>query len=993
VGAGAALNFPSLVHRGRTVASLLLTLGGTAEAQRPDRLASFHHERWGTEDGLPGSRVDGVVQSADGYLWLGTDAGLARFDGLRFTTVGPGDSAGAIPFLRPLLADRRGRLWIATPGRGLVVYADGRFAPASPFDPAAEDIIDQLTESASGKLWAVGRRGSAWAWDGRRLVPPGWPASHSTGIRAVQEDSTGAVWTAWASGGVTRRGPGPARTLTTRDGLSSNEIWAIHLARDGALWLGTSAGVTRWRDEKATAFRLGPGRVAATVMAEDQEGAIWVGTRGDGLYRIANDRVSRITSTDGLSDDQVLALEVDHEGSIWVGTEDGLDRVERTVVQALTSEKGLPLGAPGALAWTDGTIWIAPVTGGLFRGNAGAGGFGAGRFAAVAAKALAQDRVVAVAPDHRGGLWLATGSGGLTRLRPDGRLSSLPTRGLTTRSITAVLEDRSGAVWAGTDGGVVRLDGGHVIRYTRADGLPGDIVRCLLEDRQGTIWVGMAGGLARIRGDSVTSYTAKDGLAGRDVVSLLEAADGNLWAGLWTGLTRIRDGRLTPIGVNQGLVERAVLAIEEDAVGHLWLAGDEGVSRVALEELNAVAGGRAKRVNPVVYGPQEGLPGSSAARDAFPTSLRTPDGRLWFSLSRGIAIIDPARLRPNPVPPPVHIEALTVDGRDVPPAERVTIPPHAQRIELRFTGISLLVPRQVRFRYILEGLDRDWVEAGSQRSATYTHLRPGAYRFRVVAANNDGVWNQAGASLAIRMLPAFYQSWWFYLLLVGALVLATYGALRSRQRQLERRFALVLAERTRLAREIHDTLLQGFTGITLQLQALLGRLAIPAEAKEEFERVLGLADRTLVDARRAVWDMRTPELERQGLADALVQAARAAADGSEIEVRSRVLGKPRRLAPAVEAALFRIGQEAAANAVKHADSRVLEVELAYQRRAVRLVVRDDGRGFPTDEEVRGHAGHWGLIGMHERAEQAGGRLTITGREGHGTEVVVTVPAR
>jgi signal transduction histidine kinase len=341
----------------------------------------------------------------------------------------------------------------------------------------------------------------------------------------------------------------------------------------------------------------------------------------------------------------------------------------------------------------------------------------------------------------------------------------------------------------------------------------------------------------------------------------------------------------------------------------------------------------------------------------------------------------------------VHIEALTVDGRDVPLAERVTIPPHAQRIELRFTGISLLVPRQVRFRYILEGLDRNWVEAGPQRSATYTHLRPGAYRFRVVAANNDGVWNQAGALLAIQMLPAFYQSWWFYLLLVGALVLATYGALRSRQRQLERRFALVLAERTRLAREIHDTLLQGFTGITLQLQALLGRLAIPTEAKEEFERVLGLADRTLVDARRAVWDMRTPELERQGLADALVQAARAAADGSEIEVRSRVLGKPRRLAPAVEAALFRIGQEAAANAVKHADARVLEMELAYQRRAVRLVVRDDGRGFPTDDEVRGHAGHWGLIGMHERAEQAGGRLTITGREGLGTEVVVTVPAR
>jgi len=975
------------------ILALLLARGPAALAQQAaSPLVGFHHDRWGMEDGLPENRITGIAQSADGYLWLGTDGGLVRFDGVRFTRRSRSDSV-ATPLFQPLLADHLGRLWVTTAGGGLALYTGGQFKLATP-TPSIDGGIRQLSESGSGGLWVVSGRGSAWSWRDGRLTPAPWSSLSPTGIRAVHQDAAGRVWIASDGRGVIRLEGRTPRSLTAQDGLSDDDVWAILETRDGTLWFGTSAGVTRWRQGKATVFRLGPGRIAATVLAEDQEGAIWAGTSGDGLYRIAGDKLVSVTSASGLSADQVLAIDVDREGSIWAGTEDGLDRFERTAVQGLTAEQGPPLGAPGALAWSGGTLWIAPVTGGLFRAEPSAEGLGRGRrvrFVPVASQTLTGDRVLALAPDRDGGLWVGRESGGLMHLG-SGAVRSYGTRdGLASADVTAVLQDRRGTVWIGTDSGVNRLSNHRITQYRERDGLPAARVQCLLEDRRGVVWIGTTGGLARIEGDSITSFTAKSGLGGREVFALLEDTTGTIWAGLSAGLARAHDGQLTAIGPDQGLAERTVRSLELDRAGDLWLAGDEGISRVSLAELNAVADGRLDRVHPVLYGPEEGLPGSSAASGVTPNSLHTPDGRLWFSFSRGIALVDPSQLRRNPVPPPVHIEALNVDGRNLPLAEQVTIPTHARRVELRFTALSLLAPRQVRFRYMLDGVDRQWMEATAQRSATYTHLRPGRYRFHVLAANNDGVWNEAGAELMLRVPPAFYQAWWFYGLLVLAGVVTTYAALRARHRRLEARFALVLAERTRIAREIHDTLLQGFTGITLQLQALVARLTHSDGAREQFERVLSLADAALAEARRAVWDMRSPELESQGLVDALLGAARAAVDGSGIELRTRISGTPRRLMPVEDAALFRIGREATANAVKHADAHIIELDLAYHRRSVRLSVRDDGRGILPERDTGAHSGHWGVIGMQERAEQAGGRLTITPAAGGGTEVVVTIP--
>ncbi len=978
-----------------SLALLLLARGPAAMAQQPPGpLVGFHHDRWGMEDGLPDNRITGIAQSADGYLWLGTGEGLVRFDGVRFTRRNRSDSV-ATPLFQPLLADHLGRLWVTTAGGGLAFYTGGHFRPATPGTPRIDGGIRQLSEAASGGFWVVSGRDSAWSWRDGRLVAAPWSSLSPTGIRALHQDPAGRVWIATGGRGVIRLESGTPRGITTRNGLSDDDVWTILETRDGTLWFGTSAGVTRWRQGKATVFRLGAGRIAATVLAEDQEGAIWVGTSGDGLYRIAGDKVASITSAEGLSADQVLAIDVDREGSIWVGTEDGLDRFERTAVQALTAEEGLPLGAPGALAWSDGTLWIAPVTGGLFRAEPSADGLGRGgsvRFVPVATQTLTGDRVLALAPDRRGGgVWAGRGSGGLMHLGSTAVQSFATRDGLASGRVTALLEDRHGTVWVGTDSGLNRLSDHRITTYRKREGLLGASVRCLLEDRRGALWIGLTRGLAKIEGDSISSYTAKSALGGREVFSLLEDTSGTIWAGLSAGLTRVHDGQLTAIGPEQGLAERTVRGLELDRGGDLWLAGDEGISRVSLAELNAVADGRLDRVHPVLYGPEEGLPGSNAASGVAPNSLHAPDGRLWFSFSRGIALVDPSQLRRNPVPPPVHIEALNVDGRNLPLADQVTIPTHARRIELRFTALSLLAPRQVRFRYMLDGVDRQWMEAGAPRTATYTHLRPGHYRFHVLAANNDGVWNEAGAELTLRVPPAFYQAWWFYGLLVLAGVATTYAALRARHRRVEARFALVLAERTRIAREIHDTLLQGFTGITLQLQALVARLTQSGEAREQFERVLALADAALAEARRAVWDMRSPELESQGLVDALIGAARAAVDGSGIELRTRVSGKPRRLMPVAEAALFRIGREATANAVKHADANVIELDLAYHHRSVRLSVRDDGRGIQPEKDTGAHSGHWGVIGMQERAEQAGGRLTITPAAGGGTKVVVTIP--
>ncbi|MDB4874333.1 MAG: putative two-component system sensor kinase [Gemmatimonadetes bacterium] len=972
-----------------------------AAQQLPSSVAEYQHDRWLLRDGLPGTRVEAILQSPDGYLWFSTLNGLVRFDGVRFSIFDRTNTpalrdADAFP-TRPLLVDRHGVMWIGTTA-GLVQYEHGELRHVRNSGDARGANVGEIAgmvEDRAGTLWAYDSStvgGLLVMRDGRFQLAAERSALHHR-ITALAADKSGALWIGTSGGGVVRMSGATATTFTTHTGLPDNFVTSLFVAADSTVWVGTERGFSRLEHGVLVPHSLaslGGTRGMVRTIAEARDGGIWLGTDDYGLLRWRNGQLSSYAMHEqfvsDLTDNLVTSVFVDREGTLWAGTGVGLDEFRTASFVTFSAGQGLPTMTPGALHWSGDQLWLAPKTGGLVHGTPG-------RFVAASLRGLDGVRVFGMAPGRDGGLWLSS-TDGVFHYR-DGTVQRRTARdGLSGGWVLAVLEDRDGRIWAGTlAGGVHRLDSAGARSFTTANGLAGDRVRSLLEDRQGAVWIGTADGISRVRHDSVTSFFTETRGRGPSVTSIYEDRRGRLWFGTFRGLARIVDGRVTVIDLHHGLPGDVVASITEDDDDGLWLSTSRGIVRISADEAAAVTEGRAPAVHATTFGTLDGLVSATPVWRAQPSSLRSPDGRLWFSTPRGLAVFDPKRLAHNAVPPPVRVEEALVDGQPV-SLTALSLPPRARRLDLRYTGLSLRAPQRVRFRYRLEGFDTSWVNAETARSVSYTNLAPGNYRFRVVASNDDGVWNERGAALDFRVLPSFYQAAWFRALLVLAALLAGWGVLRLRQKQLERRFALVLAERNRMAREIHDTLLQGFTGITLQLQPA-SRLVMdaPDRAREHIDRILALADKTLLDARRAVWDMRAPALQKDSLAVAFEDVVRHAADGSGLAVRIRVVGKPRRLSPAAEMALFRIGQEAVANAVKHANPRTVDVELTYDRRAVRLVVRDDGRGFDPLESFTGAGGHWGLVGMRERADQAGAQFTITSASGRGTEIMVAARIR
>jgi signal transduction histidine kinase/ligand-binding sensor domain-containing protein len=977
-----------LPHFSRLAAALLagswFLCSPSAAQPLPPAVAEYHHTQWLLRDGLPGSRVQGLLQSADGYLWFSTLSGLVRFDGVRFASFdGTGTPAlrGADAYpTRPLLVDRRGVMWVGT-SEGLVQYARGEFRRVGGPEVAG------MAEDAAGRLWAYApdatgglllmRNGRMERADVRPALPAGVNAL------AVQGEN---VWVATADGTLFRVSPGPGLSLTRSAGIRLDGIVSVlRSTRDGTLWIGTEAGFSRLKDGVLHTHPLGPGGRVYDV-TEGPDGSVWLGTEDQGLLRWKEGRITSYArqafQSSNLTDNLVLSLLVDREGSLWAGTAAGLDQFHATDFLTFGPGDGFPANTAGPLhVDAEGMLWVAPKEGGLLRGTPGA-------FSQVAPDALAGVRVLAIRPDGEGGMLLAS-TDGVLRYR-DGRIvRRYPVPGRWTID---VLQDRRGRLWLATrQGGVQRLDGGRVRTFGAADGLAENRVCCLLEDRDGSVWVATGNGISRISGDSVVSYREPGLRGGLLVLDMRQDSRGRLWLGTLRGLARVVGGHIVVLGPAQGLPAEVVGSVIDDGAGNLWLGKGSGILRVPADAAAAATEGRQATVPARRYGVADGLVTWGVVWPSHPSSFRGADGRLWFSAVRGLVMLDPRRVIHNPVPPLVSIEELRVDGRQVPARGAPDLPANVGRVELRFAGLSLRAPQLVRFRYMLEGYDRDWMDAGTMRMVSYTRLNPGDYRFRLSAANEDGVWSPQGAVLSFHVRPSWYETSWFYLLATLAAATAVWGVVRLRQRVLERRFALVLEERTRMAREIHDTLLQGFTGITLQLHTVQRLVAeAPARAQRQIARLLELADQTLREARHAVWDMRMPGLDKGILATAVADMARDARTPGR-ETVFRLTGTARHLAPATETALLRIGREALANAVSHAAARRIDVELAYGRREVRLVVRDDGRGF--DPAAAPPAAHWGLVGMRERAEAVGARLLVRSAPGEGTEVSVIAPGR
>jgi signal transduction histidine kinase/ligand-binding sensor domain-containing protein len=810
-------------------------------------------------------------------------------------------------------------------------------------------------------------------------------------------DATGEIWIAAGQNAVYRVHNDTLIRVSFPPDLLVDDPNRVFATSDSSIWFGTRTALVQLRHGRFRRIPLPSRRAlnALSTIAEASDGALWIGTHGAGLYRFDGEQFTAFTSRDGLSDDRVIEILRDRSGNMWVATRDGLNRFRPVPFDVFTAQTGLPTAMPGGMVRdSSGTMWLAPPTGGLFRGRIADG---QARF--VEAEAPQNyDRVTALSPARAGGIWAGHLLGSVSRFTARSPAALPMADGLPP--VTEVLEDPDGTVWIGTWRGLFRVRDGELRMMDKLDGLPDVFVHRMFRDREGTLWVATQTGIARALAPDESSFVPHampDGSANRALV-LFEAPEGTLWLGSAEGLARVTGGRPAFVSTAHGLPETWVGSGDEDGMGNLWLGQLAGMTRVSLADLIAVADGLVPALETVhTYEALDGLPGGDPGAWPHPWTTHDSSGNLWVAMGHGIVMVDPREAGQDLRPPAMHLEDILVDGTPVRADSSVTLGPEVRRLELTYSGVDLSNGPGVRFRHRLEGFDTAWTDAGTQRQASYTRLAPGRYTFRVSGRTGSGAWSPAEATLHVVVLAPFYRRAWFIAstgLLLG-LVLFTVlrmRALRAAER-LRVRYAAMLDERTRLARELHDTLLQGFTGITLQLQALHHRLAGTPEIADGLSRVLTVADATLRDARLMVWDMRSPELEKQDLVVALESAARTAIGAQAVELRYTVQGHRRRLSPLVETAVLRIGREAVANAVKHARPNLVAVDLKYTTDTVSVTVLDDGRGIaPAELSGATDGGHWGLLGMRERAAQAGGTLEITAVAGGGTVLSLALPA-
>jgi len=997
------------------------------DSSRP--IADYGHDVWQAEQGLPQNTIHSIVQTGDGYIWLATEEGLVRFDGIRFVSFDR-QNTGQIKnnYIQALFEDREGALWVGTPG-GLVKVKDGRFIAYGVKDGLAGDNVTSILEDSGGNLW-VGTIGGLCRFDRSKFVA--YTRQHGLpgdSVKSIYEDKEGSLWIGTTSGlarlkqgqitaftiedglpdddigpiyqdrkanlwigtpgGLAQFKDGRFKVYTDRDGLPNNRIWSILEDRMGALWIGTDGGLARFRGDRFSSYTTRDGLASNSVWSiyEDREGSLWTGTPG-GLSRFKDGQFTSYTSRDGLSSDIVLSIYEDREGSLWIGTEiGGLNRLKDRKFTNYTSRSGLSSDKVWSVCQgSNNSLWIGSYGGGLTR-------FRNGKFIVYSSRdGLPSNIVRAICEDRDGSLWIGTPNG-LARFR-SGRFSRYTIEdGLSSNAVWSIEEDSKGQLWIGTLGGLTRFKDGEFTVYTSRDGLSDNRIISLCRSKDGGLWIGTrGGGINRFRNGKFSAYSAGDGLSDEEVRSIYEDRRGNLWVGTRRGgVNRFRSGRFIACTTRDGLFDDCIYQILEDETGNLWMCSDKGVFRASINELVDFTEGRIKRISCISYGTADGM-GSSQCSSGQPAACKTDDGRLWFATSGGLAVIDPANIKINAQPPPVVIERVVVDNEPLEPNQRIEFSPGRERFEFHYAGLSFLATEKVRFKYRLDGFDREWVDAGTQRVAYYTNIPPGNYKFTVIACNSDGVWNQVGASFEFYLKPHFYQTYWFYIACSAVIALAVWGLYRLRVKQMKAQFAAVLAERNRLAREIHDTLAQGFVGIKLQLEACREMLSKgPQTAQQHLEMAHNIVGHSLAEVRRFIWDLRSQALPDGDLAASLSEFAGQLAAARGVRASVKVSGKERRLTAVVENNILRIGQEALTNAIKHAQAKQIQVELNFDLESVSLRVIDDGCGFDVKNRPSSSDGHFGLVGMMERAERIGGRLELESRPGEGTRVTLSVP--
>ncbi|MBI5270624.1 MAG: hypothetical protein HY856_13210 [Burkholderiales bacterium] len=970
----------------------------------PLQMSQYAHTAWTPRDGAALGLVLAMAQTPDGYLWIAGSGGLFRFDGLQF------------------------QLWQPP---------DGQTLPSGPYS---------LVAASDGTLW-IGTYSGLSSWDGQRFVRR--HAEVGMGfVTSLLEDREGTVW-AGIIGEPSRLCAARAGQIecTTAEGRFGSFVWSLAEDREGRLWVGAESGVWQWRPGEPRRYpmaglrvgdltttadgqvlagvyggglmalagdRLVPHRferagapgqwmagdeIKSNKLLRDRDGGLWIGSSGNGLIHVKDGQADTLTRAEGLSGNIACSLFEDREGNIWFGSERGLDRFRKLPVTTLSTQQGLPGEViHSVLSTTDGSIWVG-TNDGLARWKDGS------RAVYQARHGLPGSQVRALYEDADGRLWVSTDKG-VAYLAGE---RFVPVAAGPSTEVYVITGDAAGNLWLSGNQGLAHLQRGRFVENTPWSAFgrkrPAQV---LIADRGG-LWMSFwdTDGVSYLKNGVIeTTYAAAQGLGEGIVMGMRLDEDGVMWAGTGKGgLSRIQGGRITSLSTANGLPCNFVHWSIVDNAGALWMFTACGLVRLTAADVAAWVADPTHRVTPKVWTAAEGVPLQlTPAGYHHPPVAKGADGRIWFVGGADVHLVAPADMPYNPVPPPVYVVSLVADHQPQAVADGLRLPPLVRDITVEFAALTLADPKSTRFRWRLEGHDTDWREAVDRRVASYTNLPPGDYRFQVKAANHSGVWNEQGASLAFSIEPAYYQTTWFrvasVLVPLGLAWAGFHLWLRLRIRRLQREFEATLdarvAERTRIARDLHDTLLQRFHGLLLQFQAAFNLLPDrPRESRQVLARAIDQVAEAITEGRDTVHALRTSVVESNHLADALRGLAEdlAAKGGQAVQVNVEVQGTPQALHPLVRDETFRIAAEALRNAFHHAEARRVEVSIHYGERQLRVRVRDDGKGIePEVLRLGSRPGHFGLSGMRERAELAGGTLQLRSAAGTGTVVEFQAPA-
>lgn len=972
-----------------------LLSGAVAPPRSPEpSIFQYKHTAWTADDGAP-SFIGALAQGADGFLWIGSNSGLFRFDGLTFEPIAPRQADPLRRSVTALHAARNGAIWVGYDNGDFGVYRGNALRNASM--PTPSSYVIEFAETQDGAIWAsLGRTeralarfsGGAWQEIGEDWgLPPGW-------VIAIKVARDGSLWVTTSNAvSVLRRGARRFEFVT-----SPVKSSAISQDPRGRIWLSDLNGsriIQPGASRIPTRTYPTPGSRRSFRTMFDSLGNLW-GAGAGGVFRVrspavdsgdtqesAAAKVEIYRQADGLTSDRMGPMLEDREGNIWVGTTLGLDRFRRVNVLVEPTLRHRPDYGFPLLGASDGSVYVG-TTDAIHRIVPGG----------------SPERLLAASsnPD-----WLCEGPAGtiwiferdrLLRMR-QGRIDTLAMPVDSTTGVSGCIVDRNGALWAsaGRDG-LFRLDGGNWRRVER-DGKQELASATLERGANGDPLVSLySGALVRLNSHGQITQTLLGGDPDFELSALTEGGGGLFMSGA-RGIAKWRGGRFEWLSAARFPWLDTPGAMIQTPEGNLWLIGPAGIVGVPLTEFERAIADRKHRLDPAIFSFDDGLPDGHLP-GVQQSIARGGDGRLWFPTYGGVVWIDPNHILRNPAPPPVKITRVAFGNTVLRDPKAISLPAGTAGFEIDYTALSLSVPGRTRFRYRLEGADRSWVDSGARREAFYNNLSPGKYRFQVIAANSDGVWNRTGASIEIELAPTFVQSGWFVmlcLLALGGLIWLGY-VLRLRQvtARLQGRFQIRIAERERIARELHDTLLQGFQGLMLRFQTVADRIPETGPLRGSIDDALNRADALLIEGRRRVRELRGAEGET--FEQALADAAETIIADAPIAFHFTREGRAADLAPLVSDEALRIAEEAIRNAVAHANPSAIEAVAVFGAAEFRLAVRDDGAGIPPEIAAAGvRPGHYGLIGMRERAERVGGTLTVSSREHGGTEIMLRVPGR